>query len=139
MEITAKRRDELIDWFVEQCTKRGLITPAIMFVEINRPFSFLASSAVNFFGPVFGGVLPPNLAEDIAALLEDRQNVDILIDRLEKAGELETRREAEYRARVKEERERRRLARLAKESPTTPDTDVAADETKPSDSDSPPQ
>lgn len=125
MEITAKRRDELIDWFVGQCTKRGLITPAIMFVEINRPFSFLASSAANFFAPIFGTYLPPDLMEEIAALLEDRGNVDLLIDRLERAGEDETRREAAYRAKVKEDRERRRQARLAKGNPpdaTPPDT-----------------
>lgn len=137
MEITAKRRDELIDWFVGQCTKRGLITPAIMFVEINRPFSFLASSAATFFAPIFGTYLPPDLMEEIASLLEDRRNVDLLIDRLERAGEDETRREAAYRAKVKEDRERRRQARLAKGNPpdaTPPDT-VPPDTAPPADSD----
>lgn len=112
--LTAKRRDELIDWFVDQCAKRGLIAPAIMFLEVNRPMTFIASSGVTFLAPILGAALKPNMMEEIAALLEDRKNIDLIIGRLEKASEEVTRREREQRQRVQEERKRRRLARQGK-------------------------
>ncbi|MGE5560507.1 MAG: hypothetical protein ACM3XN_05555 [Chloroflexota bacterium] len=113
-ELTAKRRDELIDWFVDQVTKRGLTTPAIIFLEVNRPMTFVASSLATFLGPIVGVVLPPNMMDEIAALLADRSNVDLVIDRLEKAADLQNRRDRELKLKVQEERKRRRLAREGK-------------------------
>lgn len=131
-ELTAKRRDELIDWFVDQCVKRGLIAPAIMFLEVNRPMTFIASSFATFLAPIVGVALPPNLMEEIAALLEDRKNIDVIIDRLERAADEQTRREQERRARVQEERRRRRLARQGK--PTENDANSASGQNEPTES-----
>lgn len=82
-ELTPARRDELIGWMVERAARAGMLTPALLLVESHRPVSFLGSQAVHFLAPVLGAVVEPQLVDDLARLLEDRDNIDRLVDRLE--------------------------------------------------------
>jgi len=82
-ELTPERRDELIDWIVERAARGGLLTPAILMIEAHRPLSFVGSQAVHFFSPVLGAIWDPKRVDEIAFLLENRENLDLLIERLQ--------------------------------------------------------
>jgi hypothetical protein len=60
----------------------GLAAPAIAFLEMNRPLGFLGSQALLMAQPLLSLVLSGT--EDLAALLEDRSGMDLLIRRLER-------------------------------------------------------
>lgn len=76
------RKRELVDHLGATLERWGLATPAAFFLEWNRPLSFVASQflllAQPFLSPFFGERAPA----DWAALLEDRQGLDRVIERL---------------------------------------------------------
>ena len=78
-----ERRDALIAELVEQVERRKLTTPAIMFLEANRPFSFIVSQLLFVAEPVVGLFFQNNRAREYALLLEDRQNVELLLQQFE--------------------------------------------------------
>jgi hypothetical protein len=50
---------------------------------MSRPLSFLAGQAMIFLGPIVQAVYPVKDYARIAALMEKRENVDLLIDAIE--------------------------------------------------------
>lgn len=93
-DITDERREELLDGVVGVIKRYGLITPAIFFGEMNKPLSFIASQAMHFFTPVLGAFLNEQSITEYATLLEDRSNLEMLLQKLEKAGIEENGRQA---------------------------------------------
>ncbi len=85
-EIREKQR-EALKRLADTICKRGLATPAIFTLEAGKPLSFIGSQAMLFFEPfisAFGKVDDYRLA---AEGLEDRENVEWLIQQLEHAEE----------------------------------------------------
>lgn len=82
-DLTPEERDALIDKLAKQIVAREMQTVAIMFLEMHRPFSFLAGQSLlvgsGFLAPLFG---PQNI-RSFSKLLEDRANIDRLIQRIE--------------------------------------------------------
>jgi hypothetical protein len=109
-EMTAERRDELIEWVAKQVVKRGLSTPAIVFVEMSRPVSFLGSQAVHFFAPFINVAINSQLSSEIATVMEDRKNIDRLVDRIEELTLEEDKRQREWTAGEKARRAAERKA-----------------------------
>lgn len=88
-EITPERREELLDEVVNVIRRYGLITPAIFFGEMNKPLSFIGSQALHFFTPVIGAFVDEARVTEYATLLEDRNNLEYLLQKLEKAAQEE--------------------------------------------------
>lgn len=88
MPVANDNLDRLIEQMAAWIERKGMSGPAILFLEANKPLSFVASQTVLLFQPVLsfamGGSRFPG---DIALLLEDRANVDLLISRLERGRE----------------------------------------------------
>jgi len=78
------RRDELIEGVAQRIESMGLATPAILMLEAHKPLSFLGSQALLILQPILTFALDPQTSSDYATLLEDRQNVELLIQRLER-------------------------------------------------------
>lgn len=80
--LSVRRREELIEGLVRQVNEWGMVAPAILFLEAHKPLSFLASQFLLLsqptLGPFLGGV-----AREYALLLEDRENVETILSRLE--------------------------------------------------------
>ncbi|MEW6723865.1 MAG: hypothetical protein AB1331_02940 [Bacillota bacterium] len=108
MEMTEQRRDEVINWITDQIAKRGMVTPAILFLEMSKPVSLLASSAMTFLDPIIGTATNSQLNAEIAEVLRDRRNVERLLDCLEERGKQQEKEEREAKQRAREERARRR-------------------------------
>jgi len=83
MRLSASRRDELIERLVSQLDAWGMVAPALMFLEANKPLSFLGSQMILLSQPVLGLIWEDKLLGDYALLLEDRENVERLLCRLE--------------------------------------------------------
>lgn len=82
-ELPDTERDAMIDKFVKLVDERGLHVPAIWFLELHKPLSFFASQSVllgsGFLAPIFG----PQKVQQFAKLLESRDNVELVIRRIE--------------------------------------------------------
>ena len=93
MALDVERRDELIAQVADRINYWGLSVPGIVFLEANKPFSFLASQFLLFLQPLCRSFVASEVTDEYIRLLEDRGNVERLIQKLElnrgliKAGE----------------------------------------------------
>jgi hypothetical protein len=82
-DLPDDRRDALIEDLAQKVRRRGLATPAILFLEIHKPLTYLASQSLilgsGFLAPLFG----PQNVQQYAKLFESRENVERLIQRIE--------------------------------------------------------
>ena len=83
MELSIDQRDLLIDRLAQKVSRWGLTAPAILFLEANKPFSFIGSQALLFFQPLLGFLLGDEVIGGYAQLLEDPANVERLLQLLE--------------------------------------------------------
>ncbi len=104
-EITAEKR-ETLDRLAEKVIERRLAAPAILFLESSKPLSFLGNQTMVFFQPIVQTIFNFKTYDDIMDLLEDRENIEYLLKKIE---ELEA---AEHR-KAKEEKKRRKEEKLA--------------------------
>ena len=102
--FTPEQRDKMLEDVAQRVARAGMATPAIIFLESNKPFSRLAGNALHIVSPAIG-VFLPNI-DAYGALLQDRENVDMLIFRLEEIEEERGKQQralrAERKARVRE-------------------------------------
>ncbi len=96
-EVSPERGKELLAKIANQVVKRKLTVPAIMFLESVKPLTFIGSQALIFFQPIVQAFLNRKEYDEFAVLMEDRENVELLLQEIE-------RQEAEWQAREKAER-----------------------------------
>ena len=77
------RRDALITELATAIERRRLTTPAILLLEANRPFSFIASQLLLVAEPILGLLFDAHRTHEFALLLENRDNVELLLERVE--------------------------------------------------------
>lgn len=81
--LSDEDRDALIDLVARKIVDRRLEMPVVLFLEMHKPLSFVASQAVlvamPFLGPLIGGQQMANFSK----LLQSRENIDLLIERIE--------------------------------------------------------
>ena len=82
--LSAERRDEMIEALACRVEALGLTTPAVLMLEAHRPLSFLGSQAIFVLQPLLSFALESQTSREYAELLEDRDNVERLIRRLER-------------------------------------------------------
>jgi hypothetical protein len=83
VELSVDQRDLLIERLVQKVSRWGLTAPAILFLEANKPFSFIGSQALLFFQPLLGFLLGDEVIGGYAQLFEDQANVERLLQLLE--------------------------------------------------------
>lgn len=79
-------KDQLVDRFAHFIARWGLVTPAISFLEMHKPLSFVSSQALLMFQPITDFFVARELSTDLAALLADRDRLEKLVTVLEKMG-----------------------------------------------------
>lgn len=72
-----------IEALVRQIRRRRLALPALLLLEIARPFSFLLSQGLLLCQPFLGYLVEEPSVAGYAELLADRGNLDRLVTRLE--------------------------------------------------------
>lgn len=83
--LTNEERDRALDAIAARIHKYRLETPAILFLEINRPLAGITGLASHAVTPLFGAFTGLDNAERYADLLSDREALDALVDRLDNA------------------------------------------------------
>ena len=73
----------MVDSIARKIVGRRLETPAVFFLEAHKPLSFIASQAVLVAMPLAGALLGAQQVADFSRLLRDRENIDLLISRIE--------------------------------------------------------
>lgn len=85
-EISQEETDQLIDWIASQFYKYGLETAGILFLESLKPISRYGSSMGQLFltpiMPFFGDNIMTK-SDHVLRILEDKENVEKLIQKLE--------------------------------------------------------
>ena len=76
---------EALQRVVDEIARRRLCSPAIFALESTMPLSFLASQALVVLGPIVKAILPVADYDVFCEALEDRRNVEWLIQALDEA------------------------------------------------------
>ncbi|KPJ63511.1 hypothetical protein AMK68_03810 [candidate division KD3-62 bacterium DG_56] len=82
-DLTPERRDGLLDGAARRIVQWGLETPAVLFLEMHQPLTFLAGQSLLVAMPFLGAFIDQRHLADWARLLQSRDNIDRLIDRIE--------------------------------------------------------
>jgi hypothetical protein len=82
-DLTPQRRDELLLKVAEKIERFDLITPAIFFLQLSKPLSFVGSQALLSFAPMAGLFMNEKLLEEFSQVMADRENVERLMVLLE--------------------------------------------------------
>lgn len=88
-ELTPEEEDALIEKAACEIERRKLTAPALMFLESHKPLAFLTSQSAITFAPFITPFLGFDFVNDYSRLFAKRENVDKLLDRIER-GRQET-------------------------------------------------
>ncbi len=94
-EVTEERKKFLINKIAQKVIDYRLSPVAIVFLESSKPLSFLGNQFMIFMQPFYRALFSYREYEEIAAMLEDRNNIEALICEIER---LEEERNEEKRA-----------------------------------------
>jgi hypothetical protein len=73
---------EALDRVARELRRRRLETAAVFTLESLRPLSFVASQALLVLGPIIQAIVPMKDFDAFCQAMEDRRNVDYLVDQL---------------------------------------------------------
>ena len=83
-DVSAARREEVLTRIAQKIVDLRLTPVAIVMLESGKPLSFVGSQLMVFFQPIVTAVFPFHQYDEVTALLEDRVNVEALIQKIEK-------------------------------------------------------
>ena len=82
-EASPERSKQLVNQLARRIGRWRLTLPSLMFLELAKPLSFIASQGLLLCQPFLGFFELEEQVADYADLLGDRSNIDHLIARLE--------------------------------------------------------
>jgi hypothetical protein len=83
-DISVERRDEVLNKIAQKIVDLRLTPVAVVMLESSKPLSFVGSQLMVFFQPIVTSLFPFRQYDEVAALLEERANVEVLIQKIEK-------------------------------------------------------
>ena len=76
--------ERLAEQVVQRVDRWRLTLPTLLFLEVTKPFSFIASQGLLLCQPLLGFLVSDSQISALADLLGDRANVERLIARLDR-------------------------------------------------------
>src|SRR5262245_32135166 len=73
----------LIEKLCAEIARRRMTTPALIALEMHRPFNYLSAQVLHFFQPFVSAVMNADEYEEFAQFLEQRGSIDYFVARLE--------------------------------------------------------
>lgn len=86
-EVTEERKKFLINKIAQKVIDYRLSPVAIIFLESSKPLSFLGNQFLIFMQPFYRALFSYREYEEITAMLEDRNNIEVLICEIERLEE----------------------------------------------------
>lgn len=86
-EVTEERKKFLLGKIAQKVVDYRLSPVAIIFLESSKPLSFLGNQFLIFMQPFYRALFSFREYEEIAAMLEDRSNIEALICEIERLEE----------------------------------------------------
>jgi len=86
-EVTEERKKFLINRIAQKVIDYRLSPVAIVFLESSKPLSFLGNQFLIFMQPFYRALFSYREYEEITAMLEDRNNIEVLICEIERLEE----------------------------------------------------
>lgn len=83
-ELTQEETERLLDKAASEIKRRKMEMPAVLFLEMHKPLSFLGSQAAVVFSPMLVPFLGFDTMNDYSRLLSNRENVEALLSRIER-------------------------------------------------------
>ena len=83
-DLSPEERDALLDRAAEEVVRRRLEAPALLCLEAHRPLQFILSQGLIVFTPLLAMLFGITRLEKLALLMQDRENLDRLIYRIER-------------------------------------------------------
>ena len=77
--------DELLERITSAVVRFRMTVPAIFLLESSKPLNFVGSQFLHFLSPIAHSVLDARELDRLAALLERRDTIEVLIRRIEAA------------------------------------------------------
>lgn len=81
--LSLEQRDTLIEELAQKIHARGMSAPAVLFLEMHRPLAFVASQSLIMGSGFLAPLLGLEYTQRLVKLLESRENIVRLIDRIE--------------------------------------------------------
>lgn len=82
LEPTPSQR-AVIDRLCQVVVERGLVTPALIFLETVHPLNYVSAQTLHFFAPIISTMADPAAARELAEFLEHRGSVAWLCQRIQ--------------------------------------------------------
>jgi len=82
-DMSVERREEVLTKIAQKVVDLRLTPVAIVMLESGKPLSFVGSQLMVFFQPIVTSLFPFHQYDEFAALLEERSNVESLIQKIE--------------------------------------------------------
>jgi hypothetical protein len=86
-EVSKERKKFLINKIAQKVIDYRMAPVAIIFLESSKPLSFLGNQFLIFMQPFYRALFSYREYEEIAAMLEDRNNIEALICEIERLEE----------------------------------------------------
>ena len=85
-----KKEQAVVEKVCNEIVKRHVTLPAIVMLETFRPLNYLGSQVMHFFHPIISSILTIDGYSDFTTLLEKRESVDYIINKLKSIDEKKT-------------------------------------------------
>ena len=82
-DIPESEQRALLEKVATWIVRRGLTTPAILFLETGKPLNFLGSQLLIGLGPFVQAIFKGDAYQKFALILEKDANVELLIELIE--------------------------------------------------------
>jgi len=81
--LDPEERDRILQKVADGIVRRGMETPAILFLEMNKPLSFFAGQGLIVMSPFVAPFVGFENLQIATKVLDDRDNIERLIRRIE--------------------------------------------------------
>lgn len=103
------KQEEILDKLAHKVVQWRMTVPAILFLESVKPLNFVGSQMLVFFEPFVQAVFTVRDYNEFVRMMEERENVERLLQRIEKLDAEVLQREKEEKRKRKEEKRARKI------------------------------
>jgi hypothetical protein len=96
--------DRILNKLAERVVRWKMSVPAIIFLESVKPLNYIGSQTLVFFEPMVQTLFNFKDYDTFRRAMERRENVERLLQKIEEADAVESKRDREYRRRLKKAR-----------------------------------